>query len=240
MSENVKVFFETDCGDIIWKILPMDQDEIEDFVKTLGVNPESFDYMRNFDKLPLSRVTYEYSVDLLRNIQYATDLSNFIMFNFAIRAWEDIGSYDYYKIELYIEYLGKYLNPYEFINICMQVDDIEAYSYDYESDTPEEGLAKTLHGYEIQDWLWSYVDWYAMGENDADEYYLNEEYYMYSDCSEIDLTYYDFEDICDEYNFVLKDEDEYDDIKCLRVTECDLVNFLIKGGDGFVDARATC
>ena len=40
--------------------------EIEDFVKTLGVNPESFDYMRNFDKLPLSRVTYEYSVSWRR------------------------------------------------------------------------------------------------------------------------------------------------------------------------------
>lgn len=241
MYVNAKAKFKTDHGDIIEKSLPMDQNEIEEFIKSLGVNPESLDYMRHFEKLPLSSVTFDCdNSHYLYRLGYELSLNDFIIYNFAVKAYSDLYDSDVDKVNVYLEYLDECPNPLEFVNICLQADDIDAYYYEYTDGNKYERLAKTLYINEFPDWAWSYVDWESIGENEYDYYYLGDECYIYYEsCSEIDLTYYDFEEICDELDFQLKDEDEYEDIQDNSMSEDILLNFL-KGGGGFVDTRTTC
>lgn len=241
MYVNAKARFKTDYGDIIEKSLPMDQNEIEDFVRTLGINPETFDYMRHFDKLPLSKVELDCSSSrYLNHSGYGRGLNDFIMFNFAAKAYEDLYDSDGDKVNVYLEYLDESLDPSEFVNVCLQVDDIDAFSYYYTDGNSYENLGKTLYADEIPDWAWAYVDWESIGSNESDYYCLGDEYYINCEnCDEIDLTYYDFEEICTGLNFIFKDEEEYEEFQENSMTEDVLFNFL-KGGGDFVNAEATC
>ena len=179
-----------------------------------------FDMEKLFDTLTALRVPYDREKwlrgeiedieivdchDLYAGTRKILESNNPVYANLSEMAYDSCSNQT--AAETYIEYIGVD-DLLEYCNVMMQGDDIYCGGYEY-GGYGYEGYGRIMAAYGdeicIPDWADSYFDYEAYGRDCAESYEVAVEDYHYVEYgnSDVNETYYSFEEICDEFDWDL-------------------------------------
>lgn len=210
---QIEAIFENEItGKSKRTFLPITQDYVKEIFDLIGVIYRGISWKKSLENINCN-VTYSVSCDYIGsfNIKNLIDCEDFVIVNLIAKAFEELNDDDIEIVGAYLTATGDVESGEEFINILLQKEDVNLYSYEYDGDMYE-AFGKTMASHSDSmpnDGLWDYVDWETYGRDVEDGYILTEYGYLdIYDPGDIDVNYFDFDDICNECGWDLSEADK--------------------------------